>query len=320
MKCYRYLGRYYGLRTLLDGRFKLSAPCEFNDPFDCAGAIVGTISDRYFENFVKPTVDKDGFLEDLQEEENFGLCERGTMRQHVEQFKEFYKRALIQRYLNKRSDFNKVVRILCLSNAGNGSDRHRSDDALLWSHYAEAGRGLRIGLDIDDAELPSPVVVRYTNQMPSMNLKELKVCIDSEPYDGHPQVEFLDRCLRTKSKPWFYEREVRLAFPVMDKRIESQSGKCFVKLKPRLFWRIDFGHKTFRDDAEFLSVVEKLRVRGYGHVEFRLAALDQRRYGYRYRTVDEVGKAEMKRLEKEARRARWKQMRMRGTYGIQGTD
>ena len=90
MKCYRYLGRYYGLRTLLDGRFKLSAPCEFNDPFDCAGAIVGTISGKYFEKFVKPTIDKDGFLEDLQEEENYGLCERGTMRQRIEQYKEIW--------------------------------------------------------------------------------------------------------------------------------------------------------------------------------------------------------------------------------------
>jgi hypothetical protein len=109
---------------------------------------------------------------------------------------------------------------------------------LMWSHYANAHRGICIGFRRDF--FTGVLRVRYPQRIPRLDL--------GWPVEKKRTVAFL-----TKRETWAYEREWRLVDS--DNRFSEQPH---VTLEPNTITQVIFGERTLQDDREW--VFEWLRL------------------------------------------------------------
>jgi hypothetical protein len=109
---------------------------------------------------------------------------------------------------------------------------------LMWSHYADAHRGICIGFRRD--KLPTTVRVRYPQRVPRLD--------PSLSVEERTRAAFL-----TKRAPWTYEREWRLIGTP-----ETSAGSPYIALPAGAITQVIFGDRTSDDDRSW--VLEWLRL------------------------------------------------------------
>lgn len=262
---------------------------ETNDVFDCAGTFVGYYTPRAFKkrvfDFLPPEsqaryrkivaeAKRTGNKEDLEYVQR-GLTDELKLRYNTEMF-------------NERAQFVEIdFLMLCMSEARDESDPSVvRDESLMWAHYAEKGKGLRIELELDEPFSQNFFRVNYADEVPTCDLANSP----SVNNRAHKKLvcEFLDKRAMTKSRAWSYEHEVRLVRIGKDPRVKHKGKLAYLELDPRIVKRVDFGPHCFKDEHAFLREVDRLKESGYGHVEFRLARMDPKTYGFRYVTEETI--------------------------------
>lgn len=186
MLCYKYMSyeRFVQSVRSTGVYLKVSRPCEFNDPYDCTGLVSGAMSqqlkdtyNQYFKQMLSP------------KELDFTIK------------------------VNGRLLFDNMYRILSLSDfAVNGT----SEEMLMWSHYADFARGVRIGIEIDTSRYKVGVV-EYKELQPQLDLSKVS---EWKIFDDPELRRFLKECLLTKHKSWEYEQERRVVFRVDDSSLK----------------------------------------------------------------------------------------------------
>lgn len=232
----RHIPYEYWKEAALEGRLKISKPSEFNDPYDCVGHGGGLISydvlDRWAEN--NPRVVKAKW--------RWGALSRGqkTWDSLVAERQRKYGE-IFNRLLAKRTSIDKIFRVMCFSDPAKIIGT--SADMLMWSHYAEKGKGVRIWIDIcTDRMLGWEVkAVHYCDNVPQCDFS----CITSLPSCQYID-DFFENVVYTKGIAWSYEAEYRLLtvtkyhLPCLHLREdERQVDKLVVPLD--LIKRVDFG-------------------------------------------------------------------------------
>lgn len=109
---------------------------------------------------------------------------------------------------------------------------------LMWSHYADAHRGICIGFRRDS--LPKTVRVRYPQRVPRLD--------PSLADEERTRAAFL-----TKRAAWAYEREWRLIGTN-----EASAGRSYVALPSGAITQVILGDRTSEDDRSW--VLEWLRL------------------------------------------------------------
>lgn len=168
--------------ALLNGRFKFSAPNDFNDPFDCLPiySYEGTTEDfeaRFLERL-------EGDPDREQKIETF----RNLQRKHPEVWQQ------------KREEMCRNLASQMASETGVFSLAGVPDDILMWSHYADCHKG--VCLRFSEAASPGIFSIAY----PIHYAKERPV-VDIIRDTRWAKVE---KALLTKSEHWSYEREWRM--------------------------------------------------------------------------------------------------------------
>lgn len=145
MRCYRYLSRKYGLRSLKEGRLKLSFLTEFNDLLDTVGLFVGSFTDAFLKEVLFKQPDFEDFKMQYEHAERMakkygprcgGLFTKRSVRECL---KDQFNRGLASRVDERES-----LLLLCTSKvASKRTVKARLDESLLWAHYAECGRVYR---------------------------------------------------------------------------------------------------------------------------------------------------------------------------------
>lgn len=189
MLCYRYMSYERFLQSIKpNGVFlKVSRPIEFNDPYDCTGVVEGKMPLRLRRTYAK------AFQKVLSPEESDLACK-----------------------VNGRRMFDRMYRILSLCDVSvSGS----AGETLMWSHYADCSRGIRVGLDID-LDRYKLGTVDYKECLPKLEVTKVK---EWKVYDDPELRRFLRACLLTKNKVWEYEQERRIVFRVNDESIKPFS-------------------------------------------------------------------------------------------------
>ncbi|SBV35254.1 conserved hypothetical protein [uncultured Stenotrophomonas sp.] len=109
------------------------------------------------------------------------------------QLKALYKNAaektlseIVESFLNKRG-------VSCFT--------EKNDNLLMWSHYADGGRGICLEFEASDALFEKAKKVNYVESIPLLSLDRM-LCDKS--YDDVMEL------FRTKSKAWEYEQEWRV--------------------------------------------------------------------------------------------------------------
>ena len=184
--CYapKYIYKYFGdvpraLDTIINGKLWFSAPCRFNDVFDCDLSInVNSI----FDSALKIFPDKRGLRP-------------GSPMWHEIQRTTFKSVSVLKKEFE---ELKTNVGIACFSEA--------FDSLLMWSHYANNHSGICVEynlLDMNRHVSYSPVPVIYSSDRVFID----KISIDTIEYDA---MKSLINCTTTKSLEWSYEREWRI--------------------------------------------------------------------------------------------------------------
>jgi hypothetical protein len=241
MKAFRYLASHW-IDTLRDCRFKLAKPSELNDPFDCAGAFTGKLpkkvrKDKAAKYLESPFNDIPKNLKRGERRKE----ERRQMKEIESCYSDRYSTLASEIFQSKRA-VDQIIRMLCASLTGIHSAGESPDNSppeiLMWSHYANSHKGLRIG--IDTSVLPSELnvkgcLVKYSSERPVYDLSQ------GEDYASTP---FALDLIRRKALSWSYEKELRLIIQpsncLLDKAADGKPAS-FLPFSKEFIWRIDFG-------------------------------------------------------------------------------
>lgn len=268
MLCYKYMPWEYWFDTILAGRIKASKPSEFNDPFDCVGAIEGRLSEDAAREFADKSCEKYIPLDaDIAKRE---LAKR-LIKCNAEEL-------VAEAFANKKY-LDIVFRIACFSAVDGISD---NADLLMWSHYADKARGVRIAIDIPETSAAYAVErVQYSDKMPVYHLQ------DESPFlNGYQWNLALRRFVCTKSLAWEYEQEVRLIFDASGARTDmcAVKGIDFFNVPRGWFKSISFGSEVDWQIAVHHALM--LRSAGCSEIKFFKAIRSSRAYSLDYKTID----------------------------------
>lgn len=270
MVLYRYL-KSHGLETLRDGRFKMASVLDLNDPFEGAGRCVGVLSEETVKNLFKEKLLQNG-IEGIQgldaawnllgkeETHSLSMAYSDEIRAGV------FRRTLVS-----------FMYVLCFSMCDNGDPAQK----LMWSHYANGYRGVRIGLRLEDPNFPLYLdSMKYCWERPALDLSKVKAFDKDEEI-----IRFWIQNLTTKSIEWSYERECRII--AEDRHLEKgQDDKgnvtYFWRFDPSVVVSVDVGFQMPETDVKKIIDVAKVN---YPTAMVRKVVLGKDDYGISYQEV-----------------------------------
>lgn len=174
-----YSGTPLHMSSIKNKKMWYSAPCNFNDVFDCD---ISIDEKKVFNEAIKLFPDKRG------------------MRPGSKMWKDF-RAEMNQRLRALRAEFNELrstMGVSCLSES--------EDSMLMWAHYANNHRGICVEYDLFDINRIlgfTAVPVIYSMERPcfdSFNLEDIE----------KDAMQLFIRSLTTKSPEWCYEKEWRI--------------------------------------------------------------------------------------------------------------
>lgn len=277
----RYMRLDHGLSAIRDEELKLSRPLDVNDPYEMMGACVGHMSQKVRKEFYDNITY--GWLK-----ESLAPSGRGIIRplDVVQREATNYSEAVIKRVIMERSVVQGKERFVCFS------DPNRIDgcsDQLMWAHYADGGKGVRVWFDSDKFPVAHMVLryVAYADRRPMLDLGKCECWMDDKIF-----TEFAVANLFTKSNAWEYEHEYRLLIgQKMDESLLTYHDSLeFLRIPRTSIIRIDFGPKQLQDVTR--SKMNALRKDPTtSHIELRAAIFDGENYGYKYMPYEKFAEA-----------------------------
>ena len=230
MLLYKYMPWKYWFDSVLMGQFKMTRPDAFNDPFDCINAVCGWLPDSVVEEAVDCLYTQD---EDFQSRETFKKLFLQVYPGHVKDAD--YHRELL----------SSLCLILCFAGVDGLSEEA---DLLMWSHYADSAKGVRITFDIpEDGGAYALERVCYSKEIPVYDLSKGQHYCSRDDFVG-----VYRQWIITKGLAWKYENEVRLILhtPDMDAhRVVHNGVECF-KMPQAWIKEVTFGSEV---DANIAS-------------------------------------------------------------------
>jgi hypothetical protein len=174
----------------------------------------------------------------------------------------------------------KKIRVLCFSNPH--VEGYAEKEILLWAHYANGHKGVRIFFNTDKMQFSSsrPLLVTYS--------QERKQLLVSDFIHGNKEKVFKDLtdALLAKSDIWRYEAEYRYIFDLemCFARVICQKIVYFINVDADAIMRVDIGVNAgpkFR--ADVLAVLDQDR---FKHVEIYDAVMHKSLYSLDYNRVN----------------------------------
>lgn len=231
----RYIYKYFPIneflfRTLINNELYFSNPLNFNDPFDCQFEI-NLIEGSQAE------LDWNEKLNSVLTESDHALIDRLNLKKNISDglgphfFKELCSR----------------IGVTCFS--------ERSDNFLMWSHYASSHKGVCLKFDwkLDENYFQGTRVI-YEDKLPIAEYSS------SEGFQKE-----IPRIVLTKLSHWSYENEIRSV-------ITTDDNKRTPSFNPKSLVGVIFGDKTNSTDIELIKRIISIHSE-YSNVEFYKANL-----------------------------------------------
>ena len=269
----------YGVRSAMTGRFKLSRIQDLNDAYEMRCNCVGELNSKVLHEFQKQLI--------KQYMDAPPVDEYGRRKLHIEDvLNESKSRAVetLNSILMERKTPESRQKILCFTDA---TVVDSNSDLLLWGHYGDKGKGVRILLDIPNDQENVYVIrrVRYTELRPLLNVSLFKSWMDLDV-----MLPFFVESVFTKGLGWAYEHELRLLAKNGAPEIISENGMDFIEFDVSSIKRIDFGPLTIAKDTD--KIVEEIKSNEQlKHIQCRIACFGYAKYQYDYVDYDEVLKS-----------------------------
>jgi Protein of unknown function (DUF2971) len=282
----RYFGSHY-VDTLQSGRLKTSRISAFNDPFEfmyvssIEAATVDQVrqlmrEDASFLPLVSELSKKVGFPLPREALGQLVENEPWIVAKLAEAWPEIAKRAEKVPLERRKEIIDQELRAICFSDARKVEPL---DEILLWAHYADKHRGVRIRFDFpcEKNRRFEIIQMRYSNE---------RVKVSLAPWDEKQALEAILESARVKSSAWGYEREFRLFTKVglcEGKEIMGADGSAlmehFFAFERSWVKLIDFG--VLFPEREIQSVLNLLKVE-YPRAVGRKALFHESQYALGY--------------------------------------
>jgi len=260
----RYFGdACFGLKSVMDGWFKLSRPSVFNDPFDCDGRADGLcginpkymVGERQYEQLKQTPL---------------GLIQISELRDAS------------RKHFDSSEMLDNVVRIMCMTKANSSLQT----EMLLWSHYTNGGQGLRVHFRIPNRikDVYEIRRVRYERDLPRCDLEKISR-MDRDP----EAMSYCDRRIWTKGKSWVYENEYRLRMFVTATnwqyvKKDDVSAEMYLRVPPEWITRVDLGPRS--QMVLFKPLICDLKAKEqFAHIKFMQTKKDRNHYRYCYEEI-----------------------------------
>lgn len=211
---------------LIKSHLWLSAPADFNDPFDCKAHVINE------ENAAKRRLKLDQILRSNEPQLNGVQRKRRVtelMARPAEEWLKIYTRATL--------DETKFLGVTCFS------DDPRN--LLMWSHYAKNHTGVCYQFEtLNDIDVFSRALpVKYTKAYPTLNA----FSISSK--SGEDSI----RMLLTKFEDWQYEKERRIVAP--------QGARKSLPFQPSALSGVILGAQISKDSCTEIETLVDERLR-----------------------------------------------------------
>ncbi len=271
MILFRYFSTH-ALESLRDARLKVARVSSFNDPFECMYRITGDMTRAKAKDQLRVMSESPTFIGNASPH----LKTKKAVQRYLKSNRA--AGALVQKYEsvkdgiqeNREAMMDQILRVVCFSAA----EATPLDEILMWSHYADSHRGVRIGFRF-------PKGITWPFKISPVRYQKARVEIDlsSEPSIIQEQ---LILAIKTKSTAWAYEREHRL-ITNPDSCIAEMNGRNkpieFITIERDWVKRVDFGARHAPDQR--ISILDLLR-RDYPAVECVQAKYHTEDYSLEY--------------------------------------
>ncbi|MCX5633328.1 MAG: DUF2971 domain-containing protein [Phycisphaerae bacterium] len=261
----KYLGSDGCVDIIKNQRLLAADPTNLNDPFEIKPGVIGTPDKvktlRYFYNELLPERYSDTKVA-------LPIFNDDAALKKIEQD---LKPAIIEQIEKNLIWASKTLRIICFCNPIKIKD---GDDVLLWSHYSDKHKGMRIFFETDEIKTLSNNLfpVDYSFERPNFDITDPASKI---------KIEDARRIIKTKNKSWEYEQEVRWIISLQE--CIQKDGRSYIPLSPKAIRRIDFGCKC---ESEKVIPLLKDDDNAYQHVKLYKALVHERRYSLKYKEIN----------------------------------
>ena len=240
-------------RVIIDDEaIHFSAPCDFNDPFDC----------QFIREFdPTPEEEKRTFLECLE-------WQRGSREEAERELAEILGPGGTERRQRLREEIRQNgetvterTRVFCLTEV--------RDDILMWSHYANCHRGICLefgfckDVRVHDGFAARTWRVDYGTDFPVVN-----------PYKTL-EGERIRKMVCRKSCHWGYEKEWRVIYA----HPPGETGDHEERLPPALLEGVIMGARISKSSRQLVLALARNRPRPLRPLKVYQARLKQREYG-----------------------------------------
>lgn len=254
------------IEIIKDQRLYAANPVvDFNDPIELFPGIVGE-PDReklshYWRNDLRPR------LSPVQQQ----LLQTDIPDEAWERLQRTYRPRLKEAVEENIQDASERLRIICFCMPDNIDD---GDDILLWSHYADGHKGVKIYFETKDIKIQS------TNLFPvtySVNRPRIDI---SDPKNDNAENVY-KAILKTKNKSWHYEQEVRWIISKLE--CLNIDGNLFIPVSPEAIRRIDMGCRCNKIDRIFSELKKN---ESYKHIKLYKTSVHEYKYSLDYNELD----------------------------------
>jgi Protein of unknown function (DUF2971) len=264
MLLYRYF-KSHAVDALRDSRLRVSKVSSFNDPFECMYAVTGTMTEEKAAEYITTRCSDPSFREEVMSVAYPNLIVPDSAKKQflrdkhdvmvtalVDKFEELKKASMSER----ETIIDATLRVACFS----ADCAQPGDEILMWSHYSNSHRGVRIGFEMPEHTTRFQIIpMEYQNSRVEYDLSR-------NGFDVAIQ-DALRKSTRTKSDAWIYEQEHRL-MTNMDLCIHGHladgSEAEFISIDSNWVRRVDFGTRI--DETEKQGILALVAQR-YPHVE-----------------------------------------------------
>jgi len=282
------LHRYFGshaFETLKEAKLKTSRISSFNDPFEFMYVYTSSMTCEQAERYIHSRGNDHQFLSWVKQQ--LPIIAEAEIRNHLKKFTpstiaemaaNFGKNCELS-FERRREIIDQELRALCFSDS---AKMDMLDEILLWSHYANRHKGIRVGFEF-------PAVDKPAFQISEILYQKNRVVVD---FSFEAQFEAVQDALyksaSTKSIAWEYEHEVRLFIKTEScepREIKTETSvvlEHFLPFDPSWVKSVDFGALYPTD--EVLKVVNFLKS-NHPHVICKKADFHKKEYALEYKAI-----------------------------------
>ena len=270
--------------SLCDNFFKVSATSEFNDPSECRARFVASGDVPALHKFIHDNYDRLK-VECIRRMNMFTPESQASLMEDII-YKWYLESVIRPDKVHEVEKFGNQILVMSLvKEKGLKTDA----DTLMWSHYADDGKGIRITFDFPPRGLfYYTKEVDYVGNVPCFDVSSFDVWMKGESFE-----RYIEKIVCTKGLAWAYENEARMIVPcklpvigqehVLSKTVNGTLIKC-VGIEYDAIRRVDFGPCAGMNEvAEIIRVLRQDK--RTSHIEYFKVDFDPEKYRYKYRRI-----------------------------------